>query len=228
MARITVEDCLDKIDNQFDLVLVAAKRARRLANGADALVELENDKPTVVALREIAAGLINEEILAEMSQPADDILSSEDAEELLASTPLPSLDSAIESLMPPVFVAEKSPQAGIARAFENAAAQQAESAAKAEPKPKPAATPAEELPEIVISLDPEPAAAVQDAAAEQDIEVQVEPAPEVIVAPEPVVVPEPATDSLSAAAADNTDAADTSGPSAADEASDDEPPKTDS
>ena len=89
MARITVEDCLKKIDNQFDLVMVAAKRARRLANGAEPLVELEDDKPTVVALREIAAGLINEEILAEMSEPVEDILSSEEAEELLASTPMP-------------------------------------------------------------------------------------------------------------------------------------------
>jgi DNA-directed RNA polymerase subunit omega len=94
MARITVEDCLSKIDNQFDLVMVAAKRARRLANGADPLVELENDKPTVVALREIAAGLINEEILAEMGQPEDDILSSAEAEELLASTPVPGMESA--------------------------------------------------------------------------------------------------------------------------------------
>jgi DNA-directed RNA polymerase subunit omega len=93
MARITVEDCLSKIDNQFDLVMVAAKRARRLANGADPLVELENDKPTVVALREIAAGLINEEILAEMAQPEDDILSSAEAEELLASTPMPGMES---------------------------------------------------------------------------------------------------------------------------------------
>ncbi len=98
MARITVEDCLDNIDNQFDLVLTAAKRARQLANGADALVEIENDKPTVIALREIAAGLINDEILATMTQPVDDILSSEDAEELLASTPLPSLDAQHESL----------------------------------------------------------------------------------------------------------------------------------
>jgi DNA-directed RNA polymerase subunit omega len=92
MARITVEDCLKKIDNQFDLVMTAAKRARRLANGADPLVELENDKPTVVALREIAEGLINEEILAEMTQPEEDILSSEEAEELLASTPIPGME----------------------------------------------------------------------------------------------------------------------------------------
>lgn len=93
MARITVEDCLQKIDNQFDLVMTAAKRARRLANGAEPLVELENDKPTVVALREIAAGLINEEILAEMAQPEEDILSSEAAEELLASTPMPGMEA---------------------------------------------------------------------------------------------------------------------------------------
>ena len=93
MARITVEDCLKKIDNQFDLVMTAAKRARRLANGAEPLVELENDKPTVVALREIAAGLINEEILAEMAQPEEDILSSEAAEELLASTPIPGMET---------------------------------------------------------------------------------------------------------------------------------------
>jgi DNA-directed RNA polymerase subunit omega len=54
MARITVEDCLDKIDNRFHLVLAAAKRARQLAMGGDPLVPWENDKPTVVALRELA------------------------------------------------------------------------------------------------------------------------------------------------------------------------------
>ncbi len=93
MARITVEDCLKHVDNQFDLVLVAAKRARRLANGQDPLVEIENDKPTVIALREIAAGLITAEILEQMTQPEEDILSSEEAEELLASTPLPGADA---------------------------------------------------------------------------------------------------------------------------------------
>ena len=56
MARITVEDCLDNIENIFEMVLVAAKRARRVAHGAEPMVELENDKPTVVALREIAEG----------------------------------------------------------------------------------------------------------------------------------------------------------------------------
>ncbi len=56
MARVTVEDCLDKVDNRFDLVLAAAKRARDLTRGADPRVALENDKPTVLALREIAEG----------------------------------------------------------------------------------------------------------------------------------------------------------------------------
>ena len=58
MARLTVEDCLEKMDNRYDLVLLAAKRARQLGIGADPLVEEENDKPTVIALREIAEGLI--------------------------------------------------------------------------------------------------------------------------------------------------------------------------
>ncbi|WP_018691583.1 DNA-directed RNA polymerase subunit omega [Algicola sagamiensis] len=60
MARVTVEDAVDKIGNRFDLILVAARRARQLAvEGKDPLVEVENDKPTVIALREIESGLIN-------------------------------------------------------------------------------------------------------------------------------------------------------------------------
>ena len=66
MARITIEDCLHQgVENQFELVLVAAKRARRLANGAEPLVEWQNDKPTVVALREIAEGKVNRDLLLE-------------------------------------------------------------------------------------------------------------------------------------------------------------------
>ena len=56
MARITVEDCMTKIENIFDMILLASKRAKRIANGAEPLVERENDKPTVIALREIAEG----------------------------------------------------------------------------------------------------------------------------------------------------------------------------
>jgi len=61
MARITVEDCLNRIDNRFEMVLTATKRARQISQGADALVEEENDKPTVIALREIADGLVDPE-----------------------------------------------------------------------------------------------------------------------------------------------------------------------
>ena len=70
MARITVEDCLQNVDNLFQLVLLAAQRARRLANGAEATLPLENDKPTVLALREIAAGNITAEMLREPEPPA--------------------------------------------------------------------------------------------------------------------------------------------------------------
>ncbi|NCC28931.1 MAG: DNA-directed RNA polymerase subunit omega [Thiocapsa sp.] len=59
MARITVEDCLNHVDNRFDLVLLATKRARQLANGVEPILPWANDKPTVMALREIAAGHIS-------------------------------------------------------------------------------------------------------------------------------------------------------------------------
>lgn len=61
MARITVEDCLQNIDNRFELVLTATKRARQIGHGSEPMVEEENDKPTVLALREIADGLIDRE-----------------------------------------------------------------------------------------------------------------------------------------------------------------------
>ena len=67
MARITVTDCLEHVDNRFQLVLVATKRTRQLILGAAPLVEVENDKPTVIALREIAEGLIGPSILDEES-----------------------------------------------------------------------------------------------------------------------------------------------------------------
>ena len=62
MSRITVEDCLNRIPNRFELTLVAATRARQLSNGATPLVSEERDKPTVVALREIAVGEITSSI----------------------------------------------------------------------------------------------------------------------------------------------------------------------
>jgi DNA-directed RNA polymerase subunit omega len=83
MARVTVEDCLDKVDNRFQLVLVATKRARQLANGVQPLVEWENDKPTIVALREIADGLINASILDE---PTHQTMEEEAGEEMAMIT----------------------------------------------------------------------------------------------------------------------------------------------
>ena len=84
MARITVEDCLENIDNIFEMVLVASKRARRIAHGADPLVELENDKPTVIALREIAEGHITPATLDEVEQPpAEEFMQPEATEEIL-------------------------------------------------------------------------------------------------------------------------------------------------
>jgi DNA-directed RNA polymerase subunit omega len=84
MARITVEDCLDNIPNIFEMVLVAAKRARRVAHGADPMVELENDKPTVIALREIADGLVSPSILEEIEEPVtEDLLAAESIDDIL-------------------------------------------------------------------------------------------------------------------------------------------------
>ena len=77
MARLTVEDCLTNVDNRFDLVLLAAKRARQIALGSRPLLEEENDKPTVLALREIANGLMSievyEAIEAKESAVADEL-----------------------------------------------------------------------------------------------------------------------------------------------------------
>jgi len=70
MARVTVEDCLAQAGNRFDLVIIAARRARQLElTGSQPLVPREGDKHTVVALREIAAGLINHQIMDEIENP---------------------------------------------------------------------------------------------------------------------------------------------------------------
>ncbi len=71
MARITVEDCLEHIENRFDLFLLAARRARQISQGADPLVPAENDKPTVIALREIADNLITSSTMDEMEAQAE-------------------------------------------------------------------------------------------------------------------------------------------------------------
>lgn len=79
MARITVEDCLDHVDNRFELVMVGSKRARQLAvGGKDPMVPPENDKPTVLALREIEAGFIDASILDEKEEPEYEIESPQE------------------------------------------------------------------------------------------------------------------------------------------------------
>lgn len=70
MARVTVSDCLEKVDNRFELVLLASRRARQIMDGAESTLEIENDKPTVVALREIAAGHVSVDSLDAVDNPA--------------------------------------------------------------------------------------------------------------------------------------------------------------
>ena len=79
MARITVEDCLGKVDNRFQLVLIATKRARQLARGVEPFVPWENDKPTVVALREIAEDYITASILDEQPVVEEEVVETDAA-----------------------------------------------------------------------------------------------------------------------------------------------------
>lgn len=80
MARITVEDCLPNVENLFQLVLLASARARRLANGAEPTVPVDNDKVTVIALREIAEGNITPEMLAEPEPIPEPVINDIDAQ----------------------------------------------------------------------------------------------------------------------------------------------------
>ena len=87
MARITVEDCLEKIESQYDLVLLAKERTSQLNSGAEMLVEADNDKNTVIALREIADGKVSVEELknnsiARLRKEPDENLEEEEAEEV--------------------------------------------------------------------------------------------------------------------------------------------------
>lgn len=85
MARVTVEDCLENVENRFELIMVSSKRARQIATGGkEPMVAWEDDKPTVVALREIAEGHINASILTEKAV---------DVEELMAEAEAPRLES---------------------------------------------------------------------------------------------------------------------------------------
>ena len=97
MARVTVEDCLNNVDNRFQLVLVATKRARQISLGSTPFVEEENDKPTVIALREIAEGHVTRDILDEKIE--DEILEFIETEEEAESEPteLDALTAALQA-----------------------------------------------------------------------------------------------------------------------------------
>ena len=92
MARITVEDCMQNVDNLFELVLIASKRSRQLSNGAPTDLEWENDKPTVMALREIAEGKVDASILKESDHIEDPTLGEDGFGQVEVSPrPIPSL-----------------------------------------------------------------------------------------------------------------------------------------
>ncbi|MCL4108251.1 UNVERIFIED_CONTAM: hypothetical protein GTU68_065279 [Idotea baltica] len=80
MARVTVEDCLEFVDTNYELVLKASKRARDISEGAQALVEEDNDKPVVIALREIAENVSAEEVL-EVEAPDEMTLDQDQTQE---------------------------------------------------------------------------------------------------------------------------------------------------
>ncbi|HMA99324.1 MAG TPA: DNA-directed RNA polymerase subunit omega [Wenzhouxiangella sp.] len=80
MARVTVEDCIHAVPNRFELVVTAGQRARMIANGADPLVDEMSDKPTVIALREIADGVVNDDNIGELQSDLDARLAAMQAE----------------------------------------------------------------------------------------------------------------------------------------------------
>ena len=119
MARITVEDCLENVDNRFELVMVSSKRSRQIQTGGkDALVSVDNDKPTVIALREIAEGLVDASILiakppsVELEELADDEEATEEGVEASAEAGEASEAAATEETAEaPAATEEKEPPA---------------------------------------------------------------------------------------------------------------------
>ncbi len=105
MARVTVEECLDFVDNRFELVLVAAKRAHQLSSGGHrSTLDVGKDKPTVVALREIEAGLINASILTEEYAMEEELTAQQKAhdaettQEIEAELSASSVDEGVDEV----------------------------------------------------------------------------------------------------------------------------------
>jgi DNA-directed RNA polymerase subunit omega len=108
MARITVEDCLEHVENRFELVMVASKRARQIQTGGkDPLVSEDNDKPTVLALREIADELVDASILIDTAQiEAEESVANLEASEADATSD-PKNDISIEDSMDAELIPEE-------------------------------------------------------------------------------------------------------------------------
>jgi len=148
MARITVEDCLDHVDNRFELVMIGSKRARQIATGGrPALVPEENDKPTVIALREIEAGLVTAAILTEKPQDYEILDASEDEPEMDADA---AVIAAIEAALAPEGAAdpEEAVEPDLAAALEAAMAAEATNTAEAHTAEAPETPAAPEEPTV--------------------------------------------------------------------------------
>lgn len=102
MARVTVEDCLKNVKNRFELVLIAAKRARQLMHGKEAKVELDNDKSTVVALREIAAGYTD----FDQQEAQDDWFEIQSVAASTSVTVVEEINDIEEEVIPPTELKE--------------------------------------------------------------------------------------------------------------------------
>ena len=148
MARITVEDCLDHVDNRFELVMIGSKRARQIATGGrPALVPEENDKPTVIALREIEAGLVTAAILTEKPQDYEILDASEEEPEMDADA---AVIAAIEAALAPESAAdpEEAAEPDLAAALEAAMAAEVTNTAEAPAAETPETPAAPEEPTV--------------------------------------------------------------------------------
>ena len=148
MARITVEDCLDHVDNRFELVMIGSKRARQIATGGrPALVPEENDKPTVIALREIEAGLVTAAILTEKPQDYEILDASEEETEMDADA---AVIAAIEAALAPEGAAdpEEAAEPDLAAALEAAMAAEVTNTAEAPAAETPETPAAPEEPTV--------------------------------------------------------------------------------
>ncbi|HTM62878.1 MAG TPA: DNA-directed RNA polymerase subunit omega [Gammaproteobacteria bacterium] len=117
MARVTVEDCLKNVKNRFELVILAARRARQLMRGKDAKVEWDNDKATVVALREIAEGYTNFDAATQEEQDTAAMLHSLNASAKQKEQPIAAaededdqLDAAEETIEEDIAIEPESDQ----------------------------------------------------------------------------------------------------------------------